>query len=618
MNVFELFARLSLDTSEYDRGLDGASKRAEKTKETLIAGAKLAGKAIAAVSTGISFLAKSSISQFAEYEQLVGGAQLMFGDAYDTVAANAENAYKNVQMSQNEYLTQVNGFATGLKTALGGNAQAAAELADRIITAEADVVAATGASQESVQNAFNGIMKNNYTMLDNLQLGITPTKEGFESLIDSVNAWNAENGRMTEYTIDNLADCQSALVDYIEMQGLSGYAAGEAADTIQGSVASMKSAWKDLMTAFADENADLETKIDNLVTSAGNVYQNIEPRIIQVVQGIADFANLVVPKIIDTIGANAPMLLEAAVSIVGTLAGALISNLPTLLTAALELVVSLAESIADNTGAFVDGVVQISTAVADALLNNLPALTAAVVEIIMNLAAEIVMHIPELLEANSKVILAILGALFAALGSFLEVGGAWIDSLNAAIIGKISEIVAAAQELVGNFISTLAAKFTEIYEQAGEWVEANLITPIRDKIEEFVNIGQSVVDKIRDGISSAWDSLTSWFSGLWNSLFGGLNVNVGVSGGHARGHAGGLDYVPYNGYPAVLHRGEAVLTSSEADNWRKGGAGSTTAARPIVLNIESKTELDGATVARKIYNYILKEEDYHGQKLIKA
>lgn len=618
MNVFELFARLSLDTSEYDRSLDGASKRAEKTKETLIAGAKLAGKAIAAVSTGISFLAKSSLSQFAEYEQLVGGAQLMFGDAYDTVAANAENAYKNVQMSQNEYLTQVNGFATGLKTALGGNAQAAAELADRIITAEADVVAATGASQESVQNAFNGIMKNNYTMLDNLQLGIAPTKEGFESLIDSVNAWNAENGRMTEYTIDNLADCQSALVDYIEMQGLSGYAAGEAADTIQGSVASMKSAWKDLMTAFADENADLETKIDNLVTSAGNVYQNIEPRIIQVVQGIADFANLVVPKIIDTIGANAPMLLEAAVSIVGTLAEALISNLPTLLAAALEILVSLAESMADNTGAFVDGVIQIITAVAGAILNNLPALAAAVVEIIVNLAAEIVIHIPELVEATGEVILAILGAMFAALGSFLEVGGAWIDSLNAAIAGKISEIVAAAQELVSEFISTLAAKFAEIYEQAGEWVETNLITPIRDKVEEFVNIGQSVVDKIRDGISNAWDSLTSWFSGLWNSLFGGLSVNVGVSGGRARGHAGGLDYVPYNGYPAVLHRGEAVLTSREADNWRKGGTGSTATTRPIVLNIESKTELDGAVVAKKIYNYILKEEDYHGQKLIKA
>ena len=618
MNVFELFAKLSLDTNEYEDALDAAMKRAEKAKKAVVAGAKLAGKAIAGFATGISFLTKSSMSQYAEYEQLVGGAQLMFGDAYDTVAKNAENAYKRVQMSQNEYLTQVNGFATGLKTALDGNAQAAAELADRIITAEADVVAATGATQESVQNAFNGIMKSNYTMLDNLQLGITPTKEGFESLIDSVNAWNAENGRMTEYTIDNLADCQSALVDYIEMQRLSGYAAGEAADTIQGSVASMKSAWKDLMTAFADENADLETKIDNLVTSAGNVYQNIEPRIIKVVQGIADFANLVVPKIIDTIGANAPMLLEAAASIVGTLAGALISNLPTLLTAALDLVTSLAESVADNTGAFVDGVIQIITAVAGAILNNLPALTAAVVEIIVNLAAEIVMHIPEIVEATGEVALAALGALFAAGGSFFEVGGAWIDNLNAPIIAKISEVIASGQELVDSFIATLAAKFAEIYEQASEWVEENLITPISDKVEEFTNIGQSVVDKIREGISNAWESLTSWFSGIWDSLFGNLSVNVGVSGGRGRGHAGGLDYVPYNGYPAVLHRGEAVLTSREADNWRKGGAGSPAAAQPIVINIESKTELDGATVARKTYKYMLKEADYHGQQLIKA
>lgn len=620
MNVFELFAKLSLDTSEYERGLNGAEKNVNsfgsKLKNGFVAAAKVSAAAIGAVATGVAALGKASLSQYADYEQLVGGAQLMFGDAYDTVAANAESAYKRVQMSQNEYLTQVNGFATGLKTALDGNAQAAAELADRIVTAEADVVAATGASQEAVQNAFNGIMKNNYTMLDNLQLGITPTKEGFESLIDSVNAWNAENGKMTEYTIDNLADCQSALVDYIEMQGLAGYAANEAADTIQGSVASMKSAWKDLLTAFADENADLESKIDSLVTAAGNVYQNIEPRIMQVVQGIADFANLVVPQIIDTIGANAPMLLDAAVSIIGTLASALISNLPTLLTAALELVLNLAQSIASNTAAFVDAVVQITTAVAGAILNNLPTLAAAITEIAVNLVAEIWKHAPEILEAVGEVILAVIGALLAALGSFLEVGGAWIDSLNAAIAAKVSEIVAAGQELVSNFISTLAAKFSEIYDQASEWIETNLITPISEKVEEFTNIGQSVVDKIREGISNAWDSLTSWFSSLWDSLFGNLSVNVGVGKDGGGSHAGGLDYVPYNGYPAILHRGEAVLTSSEASDWRKGGTSGK--ATPVTLNAELTVDLDGATVARKIYKHLANLNEYHGDALIKA
>lgn len=449
--------------------------------------------------------------------------------------------------------------------------------------------------------------------MDNLKLGFGGTKEEMQRLLDE-----AEKLSGIEYDISSYADIVDAIHVVQTEMGITGTTAEEASTTIQGSLASMKSAWKDLMAALADENADLGSKIDNLVTSAGDVYKNIEPRIIKVVQGIADFANLIVPKIIDTIGANAPMLLEAAVSIVGTLAGALISNLPTLLAAALELVVSLAESIADNTGAFVDGVVQIITAVAGAILNNLPALVSAVIEIIVNLAAEIVMHIPEILEATAEVVLAVIGALFAALGSFLEVGGAWIDSLNAAIAAKVSEVVAAAQELVSGFISTLAAKFAEIYEQAGEWVEENLITPISDKVEEFINIGQSVVDKIREGISNAWGSLTSWFAGIWDSLFGNLRVNVGVGGSRGRSHASGLDYVPYNGYPAVLHRGEAVLTSREADNWRKGGAGNAAAVQPITLNLELTTELDGATVARKTYKYYVKEADYRGQQLIKA
>ena len=136
----------------------------------------------------------------------------MFGDAFETVMENAKNAYKTVQMSQNEYLQQVNGFATGLKTAFGGNEQAAAELAHKIVKAEADIIAATGNTAENVQNAFNGIMKSNFTMLDNLQIGITPTKEGFQEVIDKVNEWNEANGRATNYQMGNLADMQSALV----------------------------------------------------------------------------------------------------------------------------------------------------------------------------------------------------------------------------------------------------------------------------------------------------------------------------------------------------------------------------------------------------------------------
>lgn len=287
-NVFELFATISLDTDEYERKLKDSGNKtstfADVLKANLASGAIIAGvKKLAGV---VADVGKAAYTSYARYEQLAGGAQLMFGDAYDFVAEKARNAYKTVQMSQNDYLQQVNGFATGLKTALGGNVQAAAELADKVITAEADVVAATGNTQEAVQNAFNGIMKSNFTMLDNLQLGITPTKEGFQQLIDKVNEWNAENGEATAYTIDNLADCQAALVDYIEMQGLAGYAANEAAGTIEGSTASMKAAWQNLATGMADSNADMEGLTQDFVDSVFTAGRNIIPRVQQIVTGV--------------------------------------------------------------------------------------------------------------------------------------------------------------------------------------------------------------------------------------------------------------------------------------------------------------------------------------------
>lgn len=248
----------------------GEAIKAVVASEAIVAGVKK-------VSSAVLDIGKSAYTSYGEYEQLVGGSQLMFGDAYDIVAENAKNAYKTVQLSQSEYLQQANGFATGLKTAMHGNSRAAAELADKIITAEADVIAATGNSQDAVQNAFNGIMRNNYTMLDNLQLGINPTKEGFQSLIDKVNDWNAQNGRMTQYTIDNLADCQKALVDYVEMQGLSGQASREASGTVEGSTASMKAAWENLVTGLGDSNADVEELTRDFIDSVINVKDTSEP-----------------------------------------------------------------------------------------------------------------------------------------------------------------------------------------------------------------------------------------------------------------------------------------------------------------------------------------------------
>lgn len=344
-NVFELFATISLDTDEYERKLKDSENKtstfADVLKANLASGAIIAGvKKLAGV---VADVGKAAYTSYARYEQLAGGAQLMFGDAYDFVAEKARNAYKTVQMSQNDYLQQVNGFATGLKTALGGNVQAAAELADKVITAEADVVAATGNSQEAVQNAFNGIMKSNYTMLDNLQLGIAPTKEGFQQLIDKVNEWNAENGEATSYTIDNLADCQAALVDYIEMQGLAGYAANEAAGTIEGSTASMKAAWQNLATGMADSNADMEGLTKDFVDSVFTAGKNIIPRVQQIVTGVGTATveaisylretNSAIDLLVTAFEFAATAATVAGTAIGANMAGKAIANIATIFTA---------------------------------------------------------------------------------------------------------------------------------------------------------------------------------------------------------------------------------------------------------------------------------------------
>lgn len=282
MNLFELFVKIGVD--------DQATGKISEISKKLGKGLKTASKiGVSAVAS----LGSVAVKTFADFEQLTGGAELMFGEAFDTVMENAKNAYKTVQMSQNEYLTQVNGFATGLKTALGGNEQAAADLAHRIVQAEADIVAATGNTAENVQNAFNGIMKSNFTMLDNLQIGITPTKEGFQEVIDKVNEWNAEMGNATNYQMGNLADMQSALVDYIDMVGMSGYAQEEASGTILGSFASMKAAASDFATSLIDENGDVGASWDNLKETVGTFVDNLKPKIQEFLEAISPIATTV-------------------------------------------------------------------------------------------------------------------------------------------------------------------------------------------------------------------------------------------------------------------------------------------------------------------------------------
>jgi phage-related protein len=443
--------------------------------------AKAGLAALGAAAAGISALVKGAVSSYADYEQLVGGSKLLYGDAYDFIAEKAANAWETVQMSQNDYLEQVNGFATGLKTALGGNAQAAAELADRIVTAEADVVAATGNSQEAVQNAFNGIMKSNFTMLDNLQLGITPTKEGFQEVIDKVNEWNAANGNATEYVIDNLADCQSALVDYIEMQGLAGYAASEGADTISGSIASTQAAWQNLLTAFADPDANLGKAVSDLVTSASNALENLVPVIMQALGGIGD----VIGQIAPLIAAELPNLLHTLV--------------PSLNNAALKLVLALADGIVQNLPMLIGTSIQMITTIITGLAQALPQLIGYLPDLVLAISTTILDNLPLIIDAGIQLTIAVLNGIIEALPKLVRYIPQIIISLFKALINGIAQMQSAGRQLL-----------------------SAVVNGVRGAISSVVSIGKNIVQGIWQGISSSlgWikDRITGWVGNVVSFL----------------------------------------------------------------------------------------------------
>lgn len=549
MNLLDLFVKISVQ----DEASENVETLSGKFKNGLAAAAKVGAAAVGEAATGIAVLTKNALNNYAEYEQLVGGAQLMFGEAYDYIADKAANAYKTVQMSQNDYLQQVNGFATGLKTALGGNEQAAAELADRIINAEADVVAATGNSQEAVQNAFNGIMKSNYTMLDNLQIGITPTKEGFQEVIDKVNDWNAANGRATEYQIENLADCQSALVDYIEMVGMQGYAADEAAKTIQGSVASMKGAWSNLLTGIADDNANFKTLTEQFVDSLVTVGKNIIPRISVILGGISQLvtsaSTTIIPMVITTITDNLPMLWQAAVALVGSLGQGIIDSLPAITQVAIDILFFLANGLIDNLPTLIDGLLQVTLTIvqmltspefltqlietaillivtlANGLIAAIPQLIAAVPLIIGNLRAAIIVELPNIIQMGIDLLFALIDGIIQCIPELVAAVPTLIIAFINGIVNNLDKIILAAPQIIVSLITGIIGAIPELVAAV-----PRIIAAIADTIRKYDwgGIGKNIVRGLKNGIAGMWGNIKNWFNDKVNSLVSGVKRILGI------------------------------------------------------------------------------------------
>ena len=265
-----------------------------------------------AVGGTLTALGISSIKTYAEYEQLVGGVETLFKDSADEIKKYSQDAYKTAGLSSNEYMATVTSFSASLIQSLEGDTSKAVKYADMAIIDMSDNANKMGTDISSIQSAYQGFAKQNYTMLDNLKLGYGGTKTEMERLIADANKVKLANGEMANLSINSFADMVEAIHTIQNEMGITGTTSKEADSTILGSVNSMKASWNNLLVAVSDDNADMGKAVNNFVDGVITAGKNIVPRIRIAIDGIKQLFNSLVrdvfPKLKREIPEIAPII----------------------------------------------------------------------------------------------------------------------------------------------------------------------------------------------------------------------------------------------------------------------------------------------------------------------
>lgn len=550
--MFDLYAKITLDTSGYENGLDNASGKAsgfaDKLKSGLATAAKVGAAALTAAATGMAALTKASIDQYAEYEQLVGGVDTLFKTASDKVQEYAANAYKTAGMSANEYMDTVTSFSASLLQSLGGDTEKAAQKADQAITDMADNANKMGTGMEMIQNAYQGFAKQNYTMLDNLKLGYGGTKEEMERLLA-----DAEKLSGQKFDISSYSDIVDAIHVVQTEMGITGTTAKEAASTIQGSVSAAKSAWSNLITGIAADNADLDTLIGNFVSSVETAAGNIIPRVSVMLGGISQLvtsaSTTIIPMVITTITDNLPALLQAAVALVGALGQGIIDSLPAITQAAIDILFFLANGLIENLPTLIDGIVQVTLTIvqmltspdfltqlietaillimtlAQGLIDAIPQLIVAVPMIIGNLLAAIIVELPNIIQMGIDLLFALIDGIIKCIPELVAAVPTLIIALVNGIVNNLDKIILAAPQIIVSLITGIIGAIPELIAAV-----PRVIAAIADTIRNYDwgGIGRNIVQGLKDGIAGMWDNIKDWFNEKVNSLVGGVKRILGI------------------------------------------------------------------------------------------
>ena len=459
--------------------------------------AKGAGKAIAvgigaglaATKFAIGTVTTASVKLYKQYEQLAGGIETLYGKSSDIMMENAQKAFQTAGMSANKYMETATSFAASLVQSLGGDTKKAADYADRAIQDMSDNANKMGTDISSIQNAYQGFAKQNFTMLDNLKLGYGGTRTEMVRLLK-----DAEKITGKKFDISSYADITEAIHVIQEQMKITGTTAKEAGQTIEGSFNATKAAWENLVTGLADPNADIGKLIDNLVTSlfgdgtSSNLglFGNALPAIQRAMEGIAK----ALPNLMGKITKRLPELVKKI--------------LPPL----------------------VDATVQLFIALVDMLPVVLPILTDGLVQLIVAL----VPYIPTILGAIFSAILQATNGLLNQLGGLLGVWLTeaaqniwnWFNGLFEGIGVFFADFADGASKAIADF----ANGFFKAIENVKNWFASipKFFSDVFGKITMlFRNIGTKIGETVAGAFKAVVNGILSFIEGFLNTPIDAIN-----------------------------------------------------------------------------------------------
>lgn len=377
---------------EITKELGGESEKAGKLAgETIV---KRIGAIIAAAGIGKMIIQgiKASINAGAELEQSIGGIETLFKDSADTMIQYANNAFKTAGMSASDYMNTATSFAASLLQGLGGDTAKAAEISNMAITDMSDNVNKMGSNMEDVQNAYQGFAKQNYTMLDNLKLGYGGTKEEMQRLLE-----DAEKLSGVHYDISNLSDVYSAIHVIQEELGITGTTAQEAATTLSGSAAMVKSAWTNVLATLST-GGDIQTAMSNLASSAATfLFDNLIPALGNII--------LQLPSALGSFFVAAgPILKEKGGQLLTAIKDGFFNKLPEMLDNAPAMIDQFSQRLSERLSTMEENGGEMLKKIGQGFLNNFPTIVTIIAKLIATILLAIAKILPQLLQFGAKML----------------------------------------------------------------------------------------------------------------------------------------------------------------------------------------------------------------------